>query len=69
MEELLTVKTYSTRIEAEVGKGELGSYGVKSIIMADDAGGQEGFLLNATGFVKLMVSRKDFDKAVKLIAG
>lgn len=67
MEGLTIVKTFGTRIEAEIARGKLGFNKIQSIVVADDAGGQEGYLLNATGFVKLMVSKKDFEKAVKLL--
>lgn len=67
MEDMIAVQTYSSRIEAEIGRGKLEANGIKSIVQADDGGGQEGFLLNATGFVKLLVLKKQYDAARKII--
>jgi len=67
MEDLIVVKTYSSRIEAEIGRGKLEASGIKSIIQADDAGGQEGFLLNGTGFVKLVVIKRQYDAAKNIL--
>ena len=61
------VKTFPTRIEAEVDKGILNAVGIKSYISADDEGGMGPYLLSATGFVKLMVARKDYQKACKIL--
>jgi len=67
MENSLIIKTYATRIEAEIGKSKLEANGIKAFIQADDGGGQESFLLNATGFVKLFVLKKDYAAAKKII--
>lgn len=67
MENIVTVKTYPSRIEAEIGRGKLEASGIKSIVQADDVGGQEGFLLNATGFVKLMVLKRQYKEAQKIL--
>jgi len=68
MKKFNVVKTYPTRIEAEIGRGKLESNGITAMIQADDAGGQEGYLLNATGFVKLVVLKKDYSVAMKLLS-
>jgi len=65
--ETVIVKTFTSRIEAEVDKSILDSQGIKAIINADDAGGSAPYLLNSTGFVKLLVNKKDFKKAYKIL--
>lgn len=65
--ERIIIKTYQTRTEAEVDKGFLESRGIKSCVVADDEGGAVPYLLNATGFVKLTVSKKDYKKAYKIL--
>ena len=67
MENTIIIKTYPSRIEAEIGRSKLEASGIKTIILADDAGGQESYLLNATGFVKLLVFKKDYTTAKKLL--
>ena len=61
------IKTYPTRIEAEIEKGVLTANGIKTVILADDEGGMAPYLLNATGFVKLIISKTDLSKAQKLL--
>jgi len=67
MDNTILVKTYPTRIEAEIGRSKLEANGIQAMIQADDAGGQEAFLLNATGFVRLLVFEKDHAAAKKLL--
>lgn len=67
MKDLIIVKTYLTRLEAEIGRGKLEANGITSIIQADDAGGQEEFLLHATGFVKLLVLKRQYETAKKIL--
>lgn len=67
--DLITVKTYNTRLEAQVDKGYLMSKGIQSNIVADDAGGIYTFPLQITTTgVQLKVYRNDFEKAKKLLS-
>ena len=66
MDEII-LKTYQTRVDAEVDKGFLEASGIKSRIIADDAGGIAPYLLTGTGFVKLLVSQKNFKRASNLL--
>jgi len=64
----VTVKTFNTRLDAQVAKGMLGANGILSRISSDDAGGSYPFPLqpNPNG-VKLLVSKTDEAKARKLL--
>jgi len=65
--EQIIIKTYLTRSEAEVDKGLLEVNGIKANIQADDGGGVAPYLLNGTGFVKLLVDKKDYEKASEIL--
>ena len=54
-------------MEAELAKGLLESKGVKAMVSADDAGGAHPALLWATGGVRLLVKKKDIQKAIKVL--
>ena len=49
MADLVCIKTYQSRIEAELVKGFLESNGIKAMVSADDVGGMNPALLWATG--------------------
>lgn len=64
MSELVTVKVFDSRIEAEIAQGLLSEQGIESIINADDCGGMlMGVSLVRKGGIKLMVSGEDLEKA------
>ncbi|HKV28560.1 MAG TPA: hypothetical protein VJN90_09855 [Candidatus Acidoferrales bacterium] len=65
-ENLVVVRTYSYRHEAEIGRSMLESNGVDAIILADDFGGMQPALGADTG-VRLLVRREDEDTAKKLL--
>ncbi|MCH7828485.1 DUF2007 domain-containing protein [Patescibacteria group bacterium] len=67
MVDLVRIKTYQNRMEAELAKGLLESKGVKAMVSADDAGGAHPALLWATGGVRLLVKKKDIQKAIKVL--
>jgi hypothetical protein len=62
------IRVFGSRIEAEMAKGLLESFGVPSWIAADDAGGLYPFMLSGTG-VGLMVEAAREDDVRKLLAG
>ena len=64
---LITIKTYPDRIEAELVKGVLESKGIKAMVSADDAGGMNPALLWATGGVRLLVQKRDIQKATEVL--
>lgn len=67
MENLKILKTFSSRIEADIAKSYLNSNNIKGFIIADDAGSLYPSQDIVSG-VRLFVSRKDYLKAKKLLA-
>ena len=49
MANLVCIKTYQNRMEAELAKGLLESKDIKAMVSADDVGGMNPALLWATG--------------------
>ena len=66
MDKFLTVKTFNSRIDAEIAKSYLESFGIKAEIFSDDAGQSITSLQSIRG-VKLLTCRKDLQKARKLL--
>ncbi|MFZ3386437.1 MAG: hypothetical protein WA120_04615 [Candidatus Hydromicrobium sp.] len=66
MDKFLTVKTFNSRIDAEIAKSYLESFGIKAEIFSDDAGQSYPSFQSMRG-VKLLACRKDFQKARKLL--
>lgn len=67
MEALKELKTFSSRIEAEIVRSFLKSNSIESTIYADDVGSMypsQDFVMG----VKLMVLGKDYSLAKKLLA-
>lgn len=63
----VSVKTFTTRIDAELARGMLASNGIPSYIHADDAGGMQPFPGSYSSTIKLMVNKTDLSKAEKLM--
>lgn len=63
--ELVTLKTYSSRHEAELAKGFLASQGVNAVVSGDDYGGIHPGLSFSTG-VRLSVSEEDVETARRI---
>ena len=63
----ITVKSFSTRIEAEIARGLLKVNKIDSIIAADDVGGMKPFLVFFKSGVKLKVAAKDLKLAKQII--
>ena len=62
------VKTFNSRMEAEVEKGVLEANGITAVVSADDAGGAYPFPLSPNGsWVQLLVEEKDLEKALKIL--
>lgn len=68
MDDFAVVKTYATRIEAEIGKTKLTSRKIPSFIHADDAGGMRPFPFSPTlTGIRLMVNKQDYKKASEVL--
>ena len=66
MNKLATIKTFNSRIEAEIAKSFLESYGIKTEIFSDDAGQSITSLQSVRG-VKLLTSKGNLIKARQLL--
>ena len=66
MDKLPVVKVFNSRIEAEIARGYLESFGIKTEIISDDAGQNYPSLQSIRG-VKLLVSKKNLKKAQELL--
>ncbi len=58
---------YKTKMEAEIVKAKLESYGISAIIQSDDLGSWNHALLQTTGGVKLLVAEVAFEEAKALL--
>ena len=65
MHNLITIKTYGSRIEAEADKGLLENSNIKAIVLSDDCGGARPQMTFRE--VQLLIQKKDFDKASKVL--
>ena len=65
--ELVCIKTYSNRTEAELAAGFLKKNNIKAIVSADDAGGVNPALLWSRGGVKLLVREEDEKTALHIL--
>lgn len=67
MSELVVVKKFKSRYEAELARGFLESHGIEADVSADDAGGMYPQLTVVTGGVRLLVKDIDMLKAKALL--
>lgn len=61
------IKNYSNRINAEIDKGLLKTYGIPCIVTSDDVGGMRPDLMMSSGGVWLLVDEKDIKEALRLL--
>ncbi|MCK4744457.1 hypothetical protein KAS41_00095 [Candidatus Parcubacteria bacterium] len=66
MSNLITIKTYNNRIEAEADSSLLKNYNIKSVVSADDCGGVRPHM-TFTGGVQLLINEKNRKKAAKIL--
>jgi len=59
-EELVTVSTFPSAVDAEIAKGVLDDAGIESMIRSDNAGG----MYPALGGADLVVRAEDAEKAI-----
>jgi len=65
MNELVTIRTFSSSIDFEMVKAYLESYGIKCF--GRDEINNRAYLANVDGGIKLMVSEEQAEEAVKLL--
>lgn len=63
MSETIVIKTYITRIDAEMDKALLQSNSIQSFVSANDCGG----VYPLGGIVRLLIFQEDVDKAKKIL--
>jgi hypothetical protein len=61
------IKTYPTRIEAEIDMNIFAASGIVSIIFAEDFSGWFPPLLTGTGGARLLVSEDEADRACEIL--
>lgn len=67
MTDLIVVRTFSQRFEAEIAEGLLAAEGIDSLISADDCGGQRPDLSMRMGGVQLIVRQEEFERANQIL--
>ncbi len=67
MTDLICIKNYNNRTEAELVKSLLESSGIEAIISADDCGGMRPHLLLGTNGTRLLVKEEDAQKALDVL--
>ena len=67
MANVIPIKSYSNRIEAELAKSFLEAKGIQAIVSADDEGSMNPWLLQATGGARLLVKEEDKETALDLL--
>lgn len=65
MPDLITIKTYGNRTEAEIDKGLLKDNNIKAVVSSDDCGGLYPQL--SSGGVKLIIQEKDKERVNKIL--
>ena len=63
---LVSIKSYSNEIDAQIFQGKLKASGIKSFIFKDDCGGTDPIMQIAFG-VQLKVNQRDASKALRII--
>ena len=63
--DLINIKTYSTRHDAELAKGFLEANGVNAVVSGDDYGGIHPGLSFSTG-IRLLVKDEDVEKTKRI---
>jgi hypothetical protein len=66
MNDFITIKVFSTKIEAEIAKSFLASNDIESFLSADDVGSMYPSTQNVSG-VKLYVKKRDAEKAREIL--
>ena len=69
MSDLIAVRAFATRAEAELAKDLLQTEGITSVLMSNDAGGARPELAFTTGGARLLVASEHAQRAVELLKG
>lgn len=67
MPELICVRIFLNRPEAELAKNILDIEGIASVVSADDCGGLRPDIGFGTGSIRLLVDREDYEEARRVL--
>jgi len=67
--DLAVVRTFATRIEADLARSALEAVGIDAIVRGDDAGGMRPHLLTGSGGAELVVRVEDAGRALLVLDG
>ena len=67
MSDLICIKNYNNRTEAEIVKSLLEASGIEAVVSADDCGGMRPHLLLGTNGTRLLVKEEDAQKALEIL--
>jgi hypothetical protein len=67
MADLVCIRVFESRLEAEMAAGLLSGSDVYARVQSDDAGGTTPALLPVTGGAKLLVRREDVERASEIL--
>ncbi|MBI2646630.1 MAG: DUF2007 domain-containing protein [Deltaproteobacteria bacterium] len=67
MEDLVCIKIFNNKVEAEMAKQLLENNDIPTRMLSDDVGGMEPHLRLHSGGVKLLVSKSNSQKALSLL--
>ena len=67
MTDLVCIKVFTNRAQAEVVKTLLESHGIAAIVQADDCGGLRPHLVFGAGGVKVLVRKEDEAKVISIL--
>ncbi|MBU0478608.1 DUF2007 domain-containing protein [bacterium] len=67
MADLICIKNYNNRIEAELAKSFLEDGDIEAIVSTDDCGGIYPSLSLVTGGTRLLVKEEDAQKALEIL--
>ena len=68
MSDLINIRTFTQRFEAEIAQGLLAEEGIESFILADDCGGQRPDLALRMDAVQLLIREEDSERAREALA-
>jgi hypothetical protein len=66
MPEVICVKTFNSRLEAEIARGNLEANGIESIVSADDGGGWRPEMAFVLG-VRLLIKKENEARALEIL--
>lgn len=67
MDDVVVLKRYPTRLDAEIAKSKLYSHGIMAHVRADDAGGMYPFFDSGFSDVELLVPAGNMGKAKEIL--